>query len=155
MSACDHRAIRNPPWNSLRWLSDPGAWYMYFDLLHEYDNIINRLANKVKMLVWSLFLTMVSFEASNRLKLHLHQSSSRMWIFLIQLGYIAIHEVWHVETYETYGDSLLVVQQVAGMFQCLEISLRTCLDACLILLPILPNSKFGIFRGMKIRRSTC
>jgi hypothetical protein len=32
---------------------------------------------------------------------------------------------------ETYDDSLLVVQQVAGMFQCLEGSLRACLGACL------------------------
>ena len=30
-----------------------------------------------------------------------------------------------------YGDSLLVVQQVAGEFHCLEGSLRICLDACL------------------------
>jgi hypothetical protein len=30
-----------------------------------------------------------------------------------------------------YGDSLLMVQQVAGEFQCLERSLRVCLDACL------------------------
>ena len=37
-------------------------------------------------------------------------------------------EVKHVEA---YGDSLLVVQQVASEFQCLEGSLRTCLDTCL------------------------
>jgi ribonuclease HI len=36
-----------------------------------------------------------------------------------------------VKHVETYGDSLLVVQQVAGEFQCLEGSLRVCLDACL------------------------
>ena len=34
-------------------------------------------------------------------------------------------EVKHVEA---YGDSLLVVQQVAGEFQYLEGSLRACLD---------------------------
>jgi ribonuclease HI len=46
------------------------------------------------------------------------------------LGLIMLHsmEVKHVEA---YGGSLLVVQQVAGEFQCLEGSLRTCLDACL------------------------
>jgi hypothetical protein len=48
--------------------------------------------------------------------------------FLIQLDHIAIHEVWHVEA---YGDSLLTVQQVAGIFQCLEGSLRACLGVCL------------------------
>ena len=37
-------------------------------------------------------------------------------------------EVKHVEA---YGDSLLVVQQDDGEFQCLEGSLRTSLDACL------------------------
>ena len=37
-------------------------------------------------------------------------------------------EVKHVEA---YGDSSLVVQQVASEFQCLEGSLRACLDACL------------------------
>ena len=36
-----------------------------------------------------------------------------------------------VKDVEAYGDSLLVVQQVAGEFQCLDGSLRTCLDACL------------------------
>ena len=56
---------------------------------------------------------------------------------------------------EAYGDSLLVVQQVAGEFQCLEGSLRACLNLALILLTILPNSEFDIFRGMKIKRPTC
>jgi ribonuclease HI len=37
-------------------------------------------------------------------------------------------EVKHVEA---YGDSLLVVQQVAGEFQSLEGSLKVCYDACL------------------------
>jgi len=32
---------------------------------------------------------------------------------------------------EAYGDSLLVVKQVASEFQCLEGSLRICVDACL------------------------
>jgi ribonuclease HI len=37
-------------------------------------------------------------------------------------------EVKHVEA---YGDSLLMVQQVTGKFQCSEGSLRACLDDCL------------------------
>jgi hypothetical protein len=36
-----------------------------------------------------------------------------------------------VKHVDAYGDSLLVVQQVTGEFQCLEGSLRACLDACL------------------------
>jgi hypothetical protein len=47
--------------------------------------------------------------------------------FLIRLDHIVIHEVRHVEA---YGDSLLV-EQVAGEFQCLEESLKVYLDACL------------------------
>jgi ribonuclease HI len=45
-------------------------------------------------------------------------------------GLIMLHsmEVNHVEF---YGDSLLVVQQVADEFQALEGSLRACLNACL------------------------
>jgi hypothetical protein len=33
-----------------------------------------------------------------------------------------------VKHVDAYGDSLLVVQQVAGEFQCLEGSRRACLD---------------------------
>jgi hypothetical protein len=36
-----------------------------------------------------------------------------------------------VKHVEAYGGFLLVVQQVASEFQCLEGSLRVCLDACL------------------------
>ena len=36
-----------------------------------------------------------------------------------------------VKYVEAYDNSLLVVQQVASEFQCLEGSLRACLDACL------------------------
>jgi hypothetical protein len=32
---------------------------------------------------------------------------------------------------ETFGDSLLVMQQVAGMFQCFDGSLNAYLDKCL------------------------
>ena len=60
-----------------------------------------------------------------------------------------------VKYVEAYGDSLIVVQQVAGEFQCLERSLRACLNLALILLTILSNFEFGIFRGMKIKRPTC
>jgi len=62
------------------------------------------------------------------LKLYLHQYLSRMWSFLIQLGHITIHGVWHVEA---FGDSLLVAQQVVDEFQCLEGSLDAHLDVCL------------------------
>jgi ribonuclease HI len=44
---------------------------------------------------------------------------------LFELIMLRSMKVKHVEA---YGDSLLVVQQVAGEFQCLEGSLRACLD---------------------------
>jgi hypothetical protein len=56
-----------------------------------------------------------------------------------------------VKHVEAYGDSLLVVQQVAGEFQCLEGSLRACLDV----IGSLPNSEFGMFQDMKIIKPTC
>ena len=48
-------------------------------------------------------------------------------------------EVKHVEA---YGDSLLVVQQVAGEFQCLEGSLRACINDCFNILDYF--AEFGI-----------
>jgi hypothetical protein len=36
-----------------------------------------------------------------------------------------------VRHFEVFGDSLLVVQQVAGMFQCFDRSLNAYLDKCL------------------------
>ena len=43
-------------------------------------------------------------------------------------GWIMLRSM-EVKQVEAYGDSLLVVQQVASEFQCLEGSLRVCLDA--------------------------
>jgi hypothetical protein len=60
-----------------------------------------------------------------------------------------------VKHVETYGDSLLVVQQVAGEFQYLEGSLKVCLMLASISSTTLPNLEFGIIRGMKIKRPTC
>ena len=58
-----------------------------------------------------------------------------------------------VKDVEAYGDSLLVVHQVASEFQCLEGSLRACLDACLNVVDYF--AEFSIFQGMRIKRPTC
>jgi hypothetical protein len=36
-----------------------------------------------------------------------------------------------IKSIEVFGDSLLVVQQIAGMFQCFDESLNAYLDKCL------------------------
>ena len=64
----------------------------------------------------------------SRLEFHCTNNQTDYEALLFRLIMLCSMEVKHVEA---YGDSLLVVQQVAGEFQCLEGSLRVCLDACL------------------------
>jgi ribonuclease HI len=52
-----------------------------------------------------------------------------------------------VQHVKAYGDSLLVAQQVAGEFQCLDGSLGACLEACLDII-----SKFAEFKIQHISR---
>ena len=65
---------------------------------------------------------------SSRLDFYCTNNQTDYEALLFRLIMLCSMEVKHVEA---YGDSLLVVQQVAGEFQCLEGSLRTYLDACL------------------------
>jgi ribonuclease HI len=68
------------------------------------------------------------FEMSSRLDFYCTNNQIEYQALLFGLIMLRSMGVKHVEA---YGDSLLVVQQVAGEFQCLEGSLRACLDACL------------------------
>jgi ribonuclease HI len=68
------------------------------------------------------------FEMSSQLSFHCTNNQTEYEVLLFGLIMLRSIGVKHVEA---YGDSLLVVQQVAGEFQCLEGSLRACLDACL------------------------
>jgi ribonuclease HI len=68
------------------------------------------------------------FEMSNRLSFHCTNNQTKYKALLFELIMLRSMGVKHVVA---YGDSLLVVQQVAGEFQCLEGSLRACLNACL------------------------
>jgi ribonuclease HI len=68
------------------------------------------------------------FEMSSRLDFYCTNNQTEYQALLFGLIMLRSMGVKHVEA---YGDSLLVVQQVAGEFQCLEGSLRACLDACL------------------------
>jgi hypothetical protein len=67
-------------------------------------------------------------EMSSRLNFHCTNNQTEYQALLF--GWIMLRSkgVKHVKA---YGDSLLVEQQVASEFQCLEGSLRACLDACL------------------------
>ena len=65
---------------------------------------------------------------SNRLNYYCTNNQVEYEALLFGLKILYSIEVKYVEA---YGDSLLVVQQVAGEFQCLEGSLRACLDDCL------------------------
>jgi ribonuclease HI len=67
-------------------------------------------------------------EMSSRLNFHCtnNQTEYQALLFgLIMLRSMGVKQV------KAYGNSLLVVQHVAGEFQCVEGSLRVCLDACL------------------------
>jgi ribonuclease HI len=67
-------------------------------------------------------------EMSSRLNFQCTNNQTEHQALLFGLIMIRSMGVKHVVA---YGDSLLMVQQVAGEFQCLERSLRVCLDACL------------------------
>jgi hypothetical protein len=67
-------------------------------------------------------------EMSSRLDFPCTNNQTEYKALLFGLIILWPMEVKHIEA---YGDSLLVVQQVAGEFQCLEESLKGCLDACL------------------------
>jgi ribonuclease HI len=68
------------------------------------------------------------FKMSSRLDFYCTNNQTEYQALLFGLIMLRSMGVKHVEA---YGDSLLVVQQVAGEFQCLEGSLRACLDDCL------------------------
>jgi ribonuclease HI len=68
------------------------------------------------------------FEMSSQLSFHCTNNQTEYEVLLFGLIILCSMGVKYVEA---FGDSLLVVQQVAGEFQCLEGSLRACLDACL------------------------
>ena len=65
---------------------------------------------------------------SSRLNFYCTNNQTEYEALLFGLIMLRSMEVKHVET---YGGSLLVVQQVASEFQCLEGSLRACLNDCL------------------------
>jgi hypothetical protein len=52
---------------------------------------------------------------------------------------------------EAFGNSLLVMQQVAGVYQCFDGSLNAYLDKCLKIINFLMILPCNMFLGMKIQ----
>jgi ribonuclease HI len=75
-----------------------------------------------------IFPSGTEIEMSSRL--HFYSTNNQIEYQALLFGLIMLRSIG-VKHVEDYGDSLLVVQQVAGEFQCLEGSLKVCLDACL------------------------
>ena len=89
---------------------------------------------------------------SSRLDFYCTNNQTEYEALLFGLIMLRSMEVKHVEA---YGDSLLVVQQVTVEFQCLEGSLRACLNACLDIIDYF--AKFWIRHILRheIKRPTC
>jgi ribonuclease HI len=68
------------------------------------------------------------FEQSVCLEYFCTNNQDEYEVILLGLQIISFMGVKHVEA---FGDSLLVVQQIAGTFQCLDRSLNAYLDKCL------------------------
>jgi hypothetical protein len=56
-----------------------------------------------------------------------------------------------VKHVEGFDDSLLVVQQIIGVFQCFNGSLNDYLNKCLEIIILLMILLYNIFSGMKIQ----
>jgi ribonuclease HI len=70
----------------------------------------------------------VIFEQSVRLEYYCTNNQAEYKAILLGLQILSSMGIKHVEA---IGDSLFVVQQVAGVFQCFDGSLNTYLDKCL------------------------
>jgi hypothetical protein len=72
-----------------------------------------------------------------------------MKLFLFGFEILESMGVKHVEA---FGDSLLVVHQVSGKYQCLDGLINACLDKCLDVIAIFDEFICIIFISMKIVR---
>jgi hypothetical protein len=57
-----------------------------------------------------------------------------------------------VKQVEAFGDSLLVMQQVSGVFQCFDGSLNAYLDKYLEIIALFDDFAVQMFLGMKIQQ---
>jgi len=87
-------------------------------------------------------------------RLEFHYTNNQTEYEALMFGLIML-EAMGADHVEAYGDSLLMVQQVAGECQCLDGSLRARLDACLDLIGNFAEFKIRHIQGGKIIRLIC
>jgi hypothetical protein len=113
---------------------------------HNIDQNNDKSRNLVSIRLWKFFfdgsacregqgvgVVLVSprgaiFEQSIRLEYYCTNNQAEYEAILLGLQILSSTSVKHVEV---FGDSLLVVQQVAGVFQCFDGSLNAYLEKCL------------------------
>jgi ribonuclease HI len=123
-----------------------GQVVAYFIIEHSIDQNSNESYNFVSIHPWKLFfdglarregegvgIVLISprgaiFEQSVRLEYFCTNNQAKYEAILLGLQVLSSMGVKHVEA---FGDSLLVVQQITGTFQCLDGSLNAYLDKCL------------------------
>jgi hypothetical protein len=88
------------------------------------------------------------FKQSIRLKYFCTNNQVEYEAVLLGLQILSSMGVKHVEAFE---DSLLVVQQIVGTFQCLDGSLNAYLDKCLEIIVFSMILLYIMFPGMRIQ----
>jgi ribonuclease HI len=99
-----------------------------------FDGSASRESQDVGIVLISL--RAVIFEQSVRLKYFCTNNQAEYEAILFGLQVLSSMGVKHVEA---FGDSLLVMQQIAGTFQCLDESLNAYLDKCLKIITLFDN----------------
>jgi ribonuclease HI len=99
-----------------------------------FDGSASRESQDVGIVLISL--RAVIFEQSVRLKYFCTNNQAEYEAILLGLQVLSSMGVKHVEA---FGDSLLVMQQIAGTFQCLDESLNAYLDKCLKIITLFDN----------------
>jgi ribonuclease HI len=134
----------DPAYESLKSIKDQVV--AVFIVEHSIDQISDESCNLVSIHPWKLFfdglayregqgvgIILISprgavFEQSVRLEYFYTNNQAEYEAILLGLQILSLMGVKHVEA---FGDSLLVVQQIVGTFQCLDGSLNAYLDKCL------------------------
>jgi hypothetical protein len=88
------------------------------------------------------------FETSARLEYFYTNNQAKYKAILLGLQILSFMGVKHVEA---FSDSLLVMQQVAGVYQCFNKSLNAYLGKCLEIVALLMILLCNLFPGMKIQ----
>jgi ribonuclease HI len=117
-----------------------------FIIEHSIDQNSDESCNLVSIHPWNMFfdgsacregqcvgVVLISprgavFEQLVRLEYFCTNNQAEYEVILLGLHILSFAAIRHVEA---FGDSLLVVQQIAGTFQCLDGSLKAYLDKCL------------------------